>query len=101
MPSRRPTTISIRDTRTWCVAFSRHDFDGHVYVEIHRVTGRKVWVARLMCRSCGTERVDFMTPQRCELLSRRYFHPDDYATDLDRETARQQVMRSLLEEPPR
>lgn len=102
MSPRRQRRAQTTKDAVWCKAFSQHDLDGHVYVESHRQTGRKVWVARLQCLRCGTERVDFLTPVSCELLSRRYFRPENYPTDLDRETARQQVLSELLtaEESP-
>lgn len=96
MPPRRTRRRAIAKDARWCLAFRFHDLDGHVYVEVNRQTGRKVWVARLQCVRCGTERIDFLVPETCELISRRYFRPADYPTDLDRETARRQILAEML-----
>lgn len=61
----------------------RHAFDGHTFEEPHPHTGLPVWVARLECPHCGTVRVDYLTPMKCELISRRYLYLDDYPSDVD------------------
>lgn len=81
-----------------CQAF-RHQFDGHVFLERSRATGRTVWVARLECPRCGTRRVDVMVPETCELISRSYEHSDEYRDALDtrdRDDAKRIVFTSML-----
>jgi hypothetical protein len=79
----------------WCKTFL-HDLDGHTYVETSEATGAEVWVAALECLRCGTRRVDFMVPETCELISRRYFHPKEYDKHLARDEAKREVMSSMM-----
>lgn len=78
----------------WCRTF-RHEFDGHVYQEKSLTTGKTVWVARLECARCGTQRVDTMTPKTCELISRQYIYPEEYQTGLTRTDARRRVFAAM------
>lgn len=74
----------------------RHAFDGHTYEERHPHSNLLVWVAKLECPHCGTVRIDFMTPIKCELISRRYFYQDDYPSDVDFHEAKQQFFAERL-----
>lgn len=79
-----------------CKVF-RHTFDGAVYREgIH---GKIRWVGRFECTECGTHRVDVMVAFSCELISRRYFYPPEYAKGMDRTEAKQWLFKSWLENP--
>lgn len=83
-----------------CRAFSRHDLDGHVFEEQldRRVAGRRlVWVARLECAGCGTQRIDVMMPRSCELISRLYVHPDGYDGKISPAEARRIIFKHMLD----
>lgn len=72
----------------------RHAFDGHVLRE--KVQGKIRWVARLECDRCGTLRIDVMMPNTCELVSRRYDHPDNYDGTLSQQAARRELFKRML-----
>jgi len=79
-----------------CKVF-RHTFDGAVYRE--RILDHIRWVGRFECTECGTHRIDIMTEVTCELISRRYFYPQDYATGMDRTEAKQWLFKQWLANP--
>lgn len=74
----------------------RHQFEGHVFQET--VYGATRWVARIQCERCGTIRVDVMTVKSCELISRRYIHPEEYDTGQAYDEARQFLFKWMLDQ---
>jgi len=69
-----------------CRAFNKHNIDGVLHEEV--LGNRKVWVYYGQCMDCGTDRIDVMTPRKCELISRTYVHPEEYDTTLPVSEAR-------------
>ena len=78
-----------------CRAFQKHELDGYVTEET--INRRKVWVARLVCDSCGTHRIDVMQRKTWKLLSRAYIRPDDYDGSLATADARKILYKHMLD----
>lgn len=85
-----PTTI----TSARCHVF-KHQLDGNVYEETR--DGHKRWVARLQCRRCGTWRTDVMMPYTCDLVSRKYEHPQTYETQMSHQDAKKILFKRMME----
>lgn len=89
----KPNMISAQ-----CRVF-RHAFDGNVYEERLEDSRKKVWVARLECKSCGTRRIDVMVPSTCELISRHYDYSnaEGYNTKLPHPDARRYLFKVMFD----